>query len=104
MQETTDARTRFVKVYENVKIDVSDVKIMIFFFIISENEYFLILERSYERKVCLCSRNLIDETCMMKIIDDSGLKMKFAVTLAEHFSNKDVLNIFFTLTKDSLNE
>ena len=93
-----------MKVYKNVKIDVNDVKIMIFFFIISENEYSLILKRSYERKVYLCSRNLINETCMMKIINDSDLKMKFAVILTEHFLNKDVLNIFFTLTKDSLNE
>ena len=104
MQEITDVRTRFVKVYENVKINVNDVKIMIFFFVISENEYSLILKRSYERKVCLCSRNLINETCIMKIINDSDLKMKFAIILAEHFLNKDVLNIFFTLTKDSLNE
>ena len=104
MQEITSARTRFVRVYKNMKVNVSDVKIMIFFFVINENKYSLIFKRSYERKVCLCSRNLINETCMMKIINDSDLKMKFAVIFTEHLLNKDVLNIFFILTKNSLNE
>ena len=40
----------------------------------------------------------------MKIINDNDLKMKFAIILTEHFLNKDVLNIFFILMKDFLNE
>ena len=104
MQRITNAKTRFVKIYENVKIDVKKAKIMIPFFVINENEYFIILKRSYERKVFFYFRNLLDEICIMKVTDENDLKIKFAVTLSEHSFNKNVINIFLVFVKDFLNE
>ena len=41
---------------------------------------------------------------MMKMTDENDLKIKFAVTFSEHSFNKNVINIFFVLVKDFLNE
>ena len=104
MQEIMNAKTRFVKIYENVKIDVKKVKIMIFFFVIKKNEYFIIFKRLYERKVFLCFRNLLDETYIMKMINENNLKIKFVIILSEHSFNKNDMNIFPVFVKDFLNE
>ena len=104
MQEVTSAKTRFVKICENVKINVKRIKIMILFFVIKKNEYFIIFKRSYKRKIFLCFRNLFNEICIMKMINENDLKIKFVVTFFKHSFNKNVINIFFVLAEDFLNE
>ena len=45
-----------------------------------DNEYFLIFNRSYERRACLISRNLKNDLCEMKVTNDDEKTVIFTAS------------------------
>ena len=97
-------KLQFVRVCEKIKININEIKTSNSMFITKDNEYFLILNRRYERRAYLTSHNLNDDMCEMKVISDDEKIMTFIAFLTDYSFNRDVLKIFFELIKSSLNE
>ena len=104
MIKITKIKSQFVRIYEKVKININEAKISDSMFIIKNNEYSFILNRRYERRVYLASRNLNDDIYEMKVINDDEKIITFIASLTDYSFNRDVLKIFFELTENSLNE
>jgi len=49
MIEVSKAKAQFMKICENVKINIKEAKTIILIFMIKDNKYSLILNKSYER-------------------------------------------------------
>ena len=104
MIEVSEAKTNIIECCDNVKINIDEAKSVISIFVIENDEYTLILSRSYERKTRLCINNISKETCEMTVTDDDERMMFFKLILTYNSVNQDVLKIFLEKVKHSLNE
>jgi len=104
MIEVSEAKTNIIECCDNVKINIDEAKSVISIFVIENDEYTLILSRSYERKTRLCINNISKETCEMTVTDDDERMMFFKLILTHNSVNQDVLKIFLEKAKNFLNE
>lgn len=104
MIEVSKAKAQFMKICENVKIDIKEAKTIILIFMIKDNKYSLILNRSYERWAYLSIKNTSEKICEMKMTDDNDKMISFKLILAENSFNHNIIEIFLERKKDSLNE
>ena len=104
MIKITKIKSQFVKVCEKVEINIDEVKTSDSMFITKDNEYLFILNRRYERRTYLISRNLNDDMCEMKVISDDEKTVTFIASFTDHLFNRNILKIFLELTESSLNE
>ncbi len=104
MIEVSEAKTNIIECCDNVNINIDEAKSVISIFVIENDEYTLILSRSYERKTRLCINNISKETCEMTVTDDDERMMFFKLILTHNSVNQDVLKIFLEKAKNFLNE
>ena len=103
MIAVTKVKAQFIKVCEEVKINVENVKTITLIFVTKNREYFLILSHFYERETCVYIINIRNETCKIKMINDNKIKINFNAMLFKHTFNREVLKIFFKIFNVFLN-
>ena len=85
--EVSEAKINIIECCDNMKIDIDEAKSVISIFVIKNNEYTLILSKSYEWKTRLCINNTSKETCEITVIDDNERMMFFKLILLHNSVN-----------------
>ena len=79
---------------EKIKINVEKVKTITSIFVTKNHEYSFILNRFYEKRICVCTINIKNKACKIKIINDNKIKINFNAVFFKHAFNREVLNFF----------
>ena len=90
-----DDKTFFEKICENAKINLKNIIVRIFIFVIKNENHDFIFEILYERKTMLSFRYFIDKSCKITIHSQCNTKkVKFQTIAFNYKSNKTVNFIF----------
>ena len=90
-----DDKIFFERMCENAKINLRNIIVRIFIFVIKNDNHDFIFETLYERKAMFSFRYFVDESCKIIIYSQCNTKrVKFQTITFNHKSNKTINFIF----------
>ena len=95
MMNFIDERVRFFDVYESIFINIKNIIISIFIFMIKRLNYDFFLNRFFQRIIYINIVNMNDNSLkmMLHLLNDEK-RMNFLKMLAEYINNKDKKSVF----------
>ncbi len=93
MIEASGAKSQFIRVCEDVKINIDEARTLVPIFVTKGNEYPLILGRPYERRACLSVKNTPNEICELEVTGDNARWYSSNRSLQKCFQSRWVGNI-----------
>ena len=95
MMNFTDERARFFDICESRLISIESIIILISIFVIKRSNHELLLNRFFQRIVCISVVNMNDNSLKMMLhsLNDEK-RISFLKISAEHISNKDEKFVF----------
>ena len=92
-----DDKFFFEKMCKNAKINLKNIIVRIFIFVIKNDDHDFIFETSYERKTMFSFKYFVDKLCEIIIYSQRDTKkIKFQTIAFNYKSNKTINFIFFT--------
>ena len=95
MMNFINERARFFDVYESIFVNIENIIILIFIFVIKRSNHDSFLNRLFQRIACINVINMNDNSLKMILhsLNDEK-RMNFLKMFAEHISNKNEKFIF----------
>ena len=91
-----DDKFFFEKMWENAKVNLKNIIVRIFIFVIKNDDHDFIFEILYERKVMLSFRYFIDKSCKIIIYSQCDTKKIKFQTIAFNYKSNKTINFIFS--------
>lgn len=91
--EAQEQKKRFIKIYNNININLESIVIKIFIFVIKKVKYDSILKCFYERKTRLEFNYATNKSCKIMSINDKD-KITFKIIVDKNKRNKIKVSMF----------
>ena len=95
MMNFIDERVRFFNVYESIFVNIENIIISIFIFVIKRSDHDFFLDRFFQRIIYMNIVNMNDDSLKMMLYSlDDEKWMNFLKMFAKHINNKNEKFVF----------
>ena len=90
-----DSKVFFEKMCENSKVNLKDIIVRVFIFVIKNDDYDLFFETLYKRKSMFSFKYFVDKSCKITIYSQCNTKKIQFQTIAFNYKSNKTMNFIF---------